>query len=81
MTINFVDFKLHVPITGECNDFVMLYDGDSESDTQIGDQFCYRYSPGCQESSSNDLLVTFTSDYGIANRGLSAKFYFGGQYE
>ena len=78
VTINFVDFV--VDVTSGYNAYVMLYDGDSHSDTQIG-TFRYRPSPDCQVTSSNNLLVTFTSDHEIAERGFSAKFYFGGQYE
>ena len=59
---------------------MILNDGASFSDTQLG-QFCGATRPGCKESSSNSLLVKFTSDATDETRGFSAKFYVGGVYE
>ena len=67
-------------IESGCNSgYVILYDGDSASDPRIGIECTY--SPGCKETSSNNLLVTFTSYDLYQYRGFSAKFYVGGQYE
>ena len=82
VTIYFVDFI--IPNSVSCNvDYVILYDGDSVSDPRIGDnRYCSLNSPGCRETSSNNLLVTLTSSIdGFQIRGFSAKFYFGGKYE
>ena len=81
VTIYFVDFCIEN--TASCDfDYVILYDGDSASDPRIGDnKYCSINSPWCQETSSNNLLVTFTSDGTNQYKGFSATFYFGGQYE
>ena len=77
VTIYFVDFLIYCP-----GDYVSLYDGDSTSNPREGDnRYCGNNSPGCKETSSNNLLVTLTSNGQYQHRGFSAKFYFGGQYE
>ena len=82
VTIYFVDFYMEYSSTSCQFDYVILYDGDSASDPRIGDgKYCGTNSPGCLETYSNNLLVTFTSDHSAQFRGFSAKFYFGGQYE
>ena len=77
VSIHFVDFFLE---NNDCfSDYVILYDGDSRSDPRIGDtKYCDINSPRCQETSSNNLLVNFTSNSVNNCRGFSAKFYVGG---
>ena len=77
VAINFVDFFLE---ENDCySDYVILYDGDSASDPRIGDnKYCDINSPRCQETSSHNLLVNFTSNAVNNYRGFSAKFYVGG---
>ena len=77
VTIHFVDFRLE---DAQClKDYLIIYDGNSVSDPRIGDdKYCHSFSPQCQETSSNNLLVTLTSDTWTFYRGFVAKFYLGG---
>ena len=81
VTLNFVDFSLEED--KHCTkDYVILYDGDSTSDPQIGDdKYCGTNFPSRRQTSSNNLLLTFTSNDKDQARGISAMFYFGGQCE
>ena len=85
VTINFLDFILDGG--NNCkpteDDTVTLYYDGSASDPRIGrnESYCFRESPGCLETTSNYMLVTFTSNNDYNNnkfRGFSAKFYLGG---
>ena len=84
VTIYFVDIALELEssCTQQAGDYLFLYDGSSTSDTILG-TLCSRAGSGCLETSSHNLLITFTSDsfvlYAEA-RGFFARFYLGGQY-
>ena len=81
VTIDFVDFEIPGKVLSNCgvsDDYVSLYDGNSASDPRIGDdKYCVN-SIGSKETSSNNLLVTFTANNAYR---FFARFYVGGQYE
>ena len=60
-------------------DYVVVYDGATTSDTEIG-TYCGTTAPGYITSSSNNLLVTFISNVDFQSNGFSATFYFEGKH-
>lgn len=56
-----------------CNNFVSVYDGQTDVSRLIG-QFCGSSVPPLVRSSSNYLLVKFHSDEGTRYKGFSARW-------
>ncbi len=78
VTINFDDFETQY--SSSCSfDFLVLYDGDSTSESEIG-TYCGTNSPGCISSSAENLLLYLESNSGSNERGFSATFNFRGKY-
>ena len=70
----FIDFETES--SSSCShDFLVIYDGDSITDSEIG-TYCGTNSPGCVTSSTENLLITFETDGSVTRRGFLASFNF-----
>ena len=77
VTIAFSDFE--VEYDSSCDDdFLVIYDGSTTSDTEIG-TYCGTTGPGCVHSSAEYLLLSFTTDSFTERRGYFASFNFVGK--
>ena len=78
VTITFSDFAVEYDSSCD-NDYLVLHDGSNMDDTEIG-TYCGTTGPGCVESSTEYLLMIFTTDTWTEERGYFASFNFDGKY-
>ena len=78
VTILFVDFELEY-VSRSCSyDSLIIYDGSSTGDSEIG-TYCGTISPDCITSTSKYLLMVFETDGSTEERGFRSHFNFQGK--
>ncbi|XP_069486267.1 ovochymase-2-like [Ambystoma mexicanum] len=71
--LTFLSFDLEPAGTAGCNDFVEVYDGSLEGSTLLG-RFCGVNIPSPLDSSSNSMVIRFSSDNRNPAKGFHAKY-------
>ncbi|KAM4807741.1 ovochymase-2-like [Rhinophrynus dorsalis] len=71
--LTFTSFDLEPASSVGCKDVVEIYDGDTKGSQKIG-QFCGSQIPAPQYSSSNVMVVRFTSDSQVSGMGFHATY-------
>lgn len=71
LTITYLNIEGSSPLCG--NDFVVVYDGKTDSSRRIG-KFCGTFIPPVLRSSSNIVLVKFQSDFQRSYSGFIARW-------
>lgn len=73
--LQFKSFELE-PSSTCLFDYVEIYEGTNENDPKVG-KWCGNQAPPAYESSSNELLVIFRSDFSSAHKGFQANYEIG----